>query len=207
LTFGLLVRIAAVVVAAPFLLGLLDGSLVVPAAALVAAGCARLADRESNRVFQAAAALVFGGAVAVGAARWEVFSLEDLRGLQAVLGPSVAVGPEEAAAALALAAGAGAVSLGLWLGAPRRAELWTAEAVTASLLLVTVFGGAALPGLGAPGSFGRLLLWVGSTLAVMVVGISIAAWSADRGWIARWGLLAGAVLVTSGAAVLLDRAL
>jgi hypothetical protein len=197
------VRAAGLVLALPFLLGLLPGSLAAVAIGLIALAAGRIAAVSTERLFTAAAVIVFAAAAAVGAARWGSFDLDFLRGAQAVLGPTVAVAPPEAAGAAAAAAAAGTVALGLWLGKPHPLELWRVEAVAGALMLVTVFAGPALPGLGAPGSFPRVALWVAGSAGVAAAAGAVASWSHSRTSKLRWRLLALAGLVIAAAATLL----
>ncbi|HVM36085.1 MAG TPA: hypothetical protein VM784_12175 [Actinomycetota bacterium] len=197
------VRAAGLVLALPFLLGLLPGSLAAVAIGLLALAAGRMVAVPAERLFTAAAVIVFAAATAVGAARWGSFDLDFLRGAQAVLGPTVAVAPAEAAGAAVAAAAAGTVALGLWLGRPHPLELWGLEAIAGALILVTVFAGAALPGLGAPGSFPRLVLWVAGSAAIAAAAGAVATWAYVRTSKFRWRLLAAAGIVTTAAGTVL----
>jgi hypothetical protein len=163
-----------------YLLGLVRGPLlaVVGGLALVTLGrCA--AAKGSDDVFLGGALAVLAGALQVGGLRWETLDLAQLRGAQAVLGPTVLVGPEAAAAASTVAGIAGVAALAVWLASARRTEegvggrtvqlLWFAEAALGAFAIVTVFWGASVPRGSFAGGDGVRAL-AGWVLAVAVVG-------------------------------------
>lgn len=203
MTAEVAVRIAGLVLALPFLLGLLPGSLAAVAIGVAALGAARALASPAERVFPAAAVVVFVAAVAVGAARWESLDLDFVRGAQAVLGPTVAVEPPQGAGAAAAAAVAGVAAFGLWLGKLEPLELWWAEAVTGALVLVTVFSGPALSGFGTPESFLRAVVWLLLVAAVTGIGVVVARWAGRREQKARWRLLGAAAVLTTASALVL----
>lgn len=198
-------RVAGVVVAAGYLLGLTQGPLmmVIGALALITFGRGLVVEREHEALAGTALAVV-GAALGVAALRWGTFDIGEIRGAQGVLGPTLLVGPEEVAAAAGAAAAGGAVALIVWLAeapAPERPErwVWVAEAVAGALALVTVFGGPGTRGLHAL----DLALWAGATVATAgaVMGLSFVLRRAPRAvaWIACGGgaaaSIAGAVFV------------
>lgn len=208
-------RAAGAVVALGYLLGLVQGPLtaVVGGLALVTLGrCA--AARGSDDVVLGGALAVMGGALQVGALRWETLDLAGLRGAQAVLGPTVLVGPTGAAAATLLAAVAGIAALSVWLATVRRTDgdarlvrgLWLAEAALGAFALVTVFWGGSVPRGSFGGGGGALALaqWVVSVAAVAAAAVAVTYLPHVARWRAWILAAAGATLV--GAAVLVTTA-
>ena len=194
-------RAAGAVVLLGYLLGVVQGPLlaVIGGLALVTLGrCVAAGDPDD--LFLGGSLAVLAAALQAGAFRWETLDLARLRGAQAVLGPSVLVGPEAAAAGCWLGLLAGAAGLAVWLATARRADetlagslvrgLWLAEAALGSLALVTVFWGGSLArgSLGGPDGAAAIGQWLA---AVAVVGgiAGAGAW-----WLARWRgwVLAGA---------------
>jgi hypothetical protein len=202
-------RVAGIIVALGFLLGLVDGSIVavVGGLTLITLGRAVLLDRWEAALSGASLAIA-AGALGVAAVRWEIFDLEALRDVQSVLGPTVAVEPVAAATAAALAAGAAVLAVGLWLGAPRAGGrlpwLWSAiEGSVAALALVTAFWGPALPGRDTAGAGGVLAGWVVGVCAVLAV-LGILLWAQPRiGLMWRWVVLGSAALAVFAAAGLM----
>lgn len=205
-------RAAGAVVALGYLLGFVKGPLtaVLGGLALVTLGrCAACAG--SDDVVLGAALAVLGGALQIGALRWETLDLAQLRGAQAVLGPTVLVGPGSAAAASALAALAGIVGLSVWLATVRRTNsgsrlvrgLWLAEAAVGAFALVTVFWGGSVPRGSFGGADGAVALgqWVISVAAVGAAAVALATYVPH---VTRWRswILAGAGAALVGAAVL-----
>lgn len=140
--------------------------------------------------------------------RWRVGDLGALRGVQAVLGPSVTVGPSLVAAGC-IAAGMGAVAaLSVWLAssAPRRGPAWLlvgAEAVVVSLLLVTVFWGPEIPaGVSGLERAGEALEWGAMTLGVAVVALAAAWLQARRPALVRVVLIAATAAVSIAAGII-----
>ncbi|HJR45854.1 MAG TPA: hypothetical protein VJ927_09635 [Actinomycetota bacterium] len=179
-------RVAGAVIALGHLLGLVPGSVVavVGALAMITFGRALLLDARAAMVAGGALAVV-GGALGIAALRWGALGLPELRGVQSVLGPTLLVGPVQAAVATGIAAGAAVVALAVWLSAPWPADrlqyIWSAlEAGIAALAVVTVFFDPAKSALGSGGATSVVVdiaLW---TAAVLVTGLVAAA--------AAWGL-------------------
>lgn len=207
-------RIAGAVVVLGYLVGLVPGPLVAVLGGfgLVTLGRTILSDRTRGAVGVAAFGVISLAAVA-GALRWGTSSIDAIRGVQAVLGPTVLVDPQEAAIGAGLAAGGGTVGLALWLGAHRPenvlAFLWSCfEAVVGALVLATCFWG---PAVIAPsgGDAGELAKDVGGwalvvlACAVPAVGLSLlmrrlpAVWSWVALAVAVAAAIAGAILIPS----------
>jgi hypothetical protein len=143
------------VVCVGFLAGLVPGPLVAPVVgfALMTFGRSLPATPARNALGALAWGVLALG-VGVGALRWGTSSLDAIRGVQAVLGPTILVEPQEAAVGAGLAAGGGTVALGLWLATLRPRGLWPLlwsffEAVVGALLLASAFWGPAVVARGA----------------------------------------------------------
>lgn len=203
-------QVAGVILAAGYLLGLVQGPViaVVGGLALIAFGRAVFLDRAWAAVTGVAIA-VLAGALGVGALRWDAIELRALRGAQAVLGPTVLVGPVRVSAAawlgLAAVVIAGVVLLSAPVGTGRTAlAARIIEGLVIGLAAATVFWGPAIPdGL----DFGELVpkvgVWVLATLAIAapVVGLSFVAAKAPTPL--RWALLGlAAALAVTGAVLL-----
>ena len=203
-------RIAGAVFTLGYVLGIVRGPLLAVAGgfALVTLGRAAAAAPPDDLVLGGALA-VFVGALQVGGLRWETIELAELRGAQAVLGPSLLVGPQAAAAACWTAALAATGALAAWLATVRGFDgamlprgLWIGEAVLASLAIVTVFWGLALPR-GSIGGRDALLALLEGVAAVAVVagaGMAGAVYLAGSPEWRRWVLVAAGTGV-AGAAV------
>ena len=162
-----------------YLLGLVPGLVVslVGGLALITYGRALLLDSHAASLSVAALA-VTSGALGVAALRWGTLDLAELRGVQAVLGPTVMVGPTELSAAGIAAAAASLIALGVWWTAPTSVglawTLWSAlEGILWALAVVTVFfdpAGAAWSGLGV----GAFLVELGRWAAAVAVASAIA---------------------------------
>jgi hypothetical protein len=146
-SFSAAARVGGLVVALGYLTGAVNGPLVaaVGGLALITLGRSLRMDR-SGRALSAAGFAVFAGALGIAAIRWGTLELAELRSVQAVLGPTILVGPEAAAIAAILATAAASVALGLWVTAgPVRGLLhwtWTVlETLAVALALVTAFWG------------------------------------------------------------------
>lgn len=214
--WGVGVRAAGAVFALGYLLGLVRGPLlaVVGGLALLTLGrCVGAAG--SDDLFLGGSLAVLAIALQAGGFRWETLDLAQLRGAQAVLGPSLLVGPAGAAAGCWLALGAGAAALSVWLATARHADpsaplvrgLWFAEAAVGSLALVTVFWGGSIP----RGSFGgaAVLAAIGQwLLAIVVVGGAAVAGALWLGGASRWRgrVLAGAAVAAVAALALTSTA-
>lgn len=193
------VRVAGLVVAAGYLLAVTEGPLmmVVGALALITFGRGLVVDR-THEALAGASLAVIAAALGVVALRWGSFDLGDIRGAQGVLGPSIAVGPQETVVAMGMAAGAGLVALIVWLGEapdPQVDRLWLrrSEAACGALAVVTVFWGPAVRG----ANLLDLLSWVGAVAAVAAVGLGgsllIARARASLAWAACCVAAAAAV--------------
>ena len=205
-------RVAGLVVALGYLLGVVRGPIVavVGGFALVTLGrCAAATHSEDLHLGGSLALLA--GALGVGALRWGALDLGDLRGAQAVLGPTLLVGPAAVAAACWFAAGASLVALAAWLAAARSSDdaidgdrrpahwLWWAEATVGALAIVSVFWGPSTPR-GSLTSGPALVALAGWAVAVAVAA-SAAAGGAEL--LARRPLLwRTAALGIGGAATL-----
>ena len=203
-------QVGGLVLAAGYLLGFVQGPViaVVGGLALIAFGRAVFLDRGWAAISGVAIA-VLAGALGVGALRWDAIELRALRGAQAVLGPTVVVGPVRVAAAAWLGVAAvviaGIVLLSAPVGRGRSAiAARIVEGLVIGLAGATVFWGPAIPdGL----DFGEIALRVGSWIlatlafAVPIVGLSFLASKAPV--VLHWVLLvlAGG-LARTGAVVL-----
>jgi hypothetical protein len=202
-------RVAGSVLAFAYLLGLVPGPLVsvVGGLALVTLGRALLLpDINARRSVLSLA--VLAGALGVGALRWGTLDLPELRGVQAVLGPSILIGPEAAAVACGLALAGGLLGLGAWLLEPRPVTrpdyVWAGlEVALGSLALVTVFVDPArsvLQGAGLGLAVLEIARWLGAVaVAVAIVFASsiLQARLSDR-W--RWVVLGLAGVAVAAAA-------
>jgi hypothetical protein len=156
---------------------------------------------------------VIGGALQVGGLRWQSLDLAELRGAQAVLGPTVLVEPAAAAAASWAAALAATAALAAWLATARRGDqgaggllvlgLWLAEAAVGALAIVTVFWGGSVP----RGSFGggggaiALLKWAAAVAVVAAAAVGGASYLARvPGW-RPWAVASSAAVALAAAIV------
>ncbi|HEV2757184.1 MAG TPA: hypothetical protein VG318_15570 [Actinomycetota bacterium] len=205
-------RAAGTIVALGYLLGLVRGPVMAVVGGLALVTLARcLAAPVPDDAALAAALAVLAGAVGVGALRWGVVDLGDLRGIQGVLGPTLLVGPAGAAAACWVATVGAVAALAAWLATARAADgdparpvvaVWAVEALAGSLLVVSVFWGPSIP----RGSLGgdalvAALRWLGLTVVVAAAAAGGALVLARHAaW--RWAALgAGAVCAAAGAAL------
>lgn len=195
-------RVAGAVTALGFLIGVVDGPIVavVGALALIAFGRSLVTPAGIELIGPLAFAVV-AGATGVVALRWSSLDLAAIRGVQGVLGPSVAVGPAELAAAIGVALAAGVLAAGLWLaddlpgGALGPRWQWV-ERTIAGLVLATLFAGPQVAGVVEAGTW--LAATAGATALVVVVGRILGPRSARL----RVALIAGAgVLVTAAAGI------
>jgi hypothetical protein len=191
-------RAAGLVVALGYLLGLVPGPLVaaVGGLALITFGRALLVDRAGELRAGASLALL-AGAVGVAALRWGTLQLSEVRGVQAVLGPTVMVEPSVVATACWLAAGGAVLALGVWLATARSDgrlgfALWTLEGIAGALVIVTVFWG---PTLGTDVGV-ELGTWALATIAALVPAGLLGLYLPHRRPLLGW-----VVLVIAGAAI------
>lgn len=179
--FSAAARVGGAVLALGYLTGLVNGPLVavVGGLALTTFGRTLMMDRASQALAVAGLAVI-AGALGIAALRWGTLELAELRSVQAVLGPTIVVGPQAAAAAATIATIAASLALGLWVAAlPTRGfAAWAAtnlETLMVALALVTAFWGpkVLLGSAGVPSSdvLGSLGLWAAVAAAVTVVGI------------------------------------
>lgn len=204
-------RSAGLVVALGYLTGLVGGPLVAAVGGLALITFGRCLAMNRGAQAQACASLaVIAGALGVTGLRWGTLDLAEIRSVQAVLGPTVLVGPELAAGATIAAAVAAALALALWLasdpGHGIAGRAWTgAETLVAALALVTAFWG---PKILAPGSAGGVetavgaLGWIVATAAVLVVAVGGSLVVDFLGPRARAALTVGCVGALLGAGLL-----
>ena len=206
-------RVAGAVVAVGFLSGVVPGTLVAAALALGALTFGRSLEGRTRAMLGVASFGVVMVVTSVGALRWGSASLDAIRGAQAVLGPTVLIGPQEAAIGAGLAAGAGLVALSVWLSAVPPVGIWSwilrgAEGAVVALCLATAFWGPAVIAPGA-GNWSDLALdlggWALVVLAIVVpaLGLSVlwrrlpSVWSWVAVGVAAAAALAGTILVPS----------
>ena len=209
-------RAAGLVITLGYLLGLVTGPVVavVGGLALVTLGRSAAGSAPGDLALSGSLA-VLAGALGVGALRWGALDLGEVRGIQAVLGPTVLVGPGPAAAACAAAAIAAIVALGCWLTAALRQDVrgpvpgpgwsarvprvaWVLEGFVGGLAVVTVFWGPSIPrGAGSGRLLGSLATWVFTAAAAGGAGLALALWLNRRPGTWTWVALA-----VSGVAVL-----
>lgn len=211
--FSVGARVAGGLIAAGYLMGLLPGPVVavVGGLALITFGRALLVGRLEGS--QAGAALaIAAGALGVGALRWGTLDLVELRSIQSVLGPTVLVGPDVAAAAAIVAMAGAALAVAVWLVVPQPPRRLrppvgvTLEAGLAALAIVTVFvDPIARPlDLSDSGEAARVMAaWAAATLVATLVVLVLASALSRLGPAWRWGTLAvsGLAAVTAAALV------
>jgi hypothetical protein len=204
-------RAGGLVLALGYLTGLVGGPLAAAVAglALITFGrCLRM-DRI-DQALAAAGLAVVAGALGITALRWGSMELAELRSVQAVLGPTILVGPETTAVAVIVAAVAATLALALWVAAlPVRgfgAWAWTGlETLAMALALVTAFWGPkVLLGLdGVPDSevVDSVAGWAAASAAAITLGIGgglLARLVAARVRVAVMAVAALALLVAAG---------
>lgn len=207
-------RVAGAVIALGYLLGLVPGSVVavVGALALITFGRSLMLEPRAGLVVGGALA-VLGGALGIAALRWGALGLPELRGVQSVLGPTLLVGPVQAAVATGIAAGAAVLALAAWLSEPWPSDrfqlVWAGlEASIGALAVVTVFFDPAKSALESGGAGSALVdigLWFGAVAVTAVVACA-GAWALQRignVWRLAVVALAGAA-VTAAAAILVS---
>jgi hypothetical protein len=203
-------RAGGLVLALGYLTGLVGGPLAAAVAglALITFGrCLRM-DRI-DQALAAAGLAVVAGALGIVAFRWGSMELAELRSVQAVLGPTLLVGPETTAVVVVVAAVAATLALALWVAAlPVRgfgAWAWTGlETLAMALALVTVFWGPkVLLGLdGVPDSevVDSVAGWAAASAAAITLGIGgglLARLVAARVRVAVMAVAALALLVSA----------
>ena len=194
-------RVAGAIGALGFLTGVVDGPIIgaVAGLALITFGRSALSPVGSELVAPAAFA-VLAGAAGAAALRWGTLDLPEIRGAQGVLGPTIAVEPQEVALLAIGALLAGSVALGLWLGGRGGSTFfgiwWWVEALVGALFLAGLFSGPPASGLAQIG------IWVGSTVIIGGVAAASSVLAADRSIGVRFIILGGCgALVTAAAAV------
>jgi hypothetical protein len=201
---------AGLALALVFLVGFADGPVILVVGGLAIAMLAAAAiGGPGERLFTACGVAVVAGALLFPALRWQTLDLAGLRGIQAVLGPTLLVGPAPIAVSAGVAAGGGLVALGLATG-PATEDGWGSRAwagggaAVASFAGVTVFYGPAIPGWGAesgPGVAGDVVSWALAVVAATGATLAIAVTSRRLPSIFRWivmGISAAAVIAGAG---------
>jgi hypothetical protein len=196
------------VIALGYILGLGAGPLVavVGGLALITLGRAVIVERAEEALAGAALAVI-ALALSTGAVRWGTTGLTDVRGAQAVLGPTVLLEPTQSAAACWVAAGAGVIALGVWtLAGPRArgrpALAWAAiEVLIAALALTSVFWGPALVPAGAQDFAPVLGGWALAVIATALpaTGLALLLPRIKRRW--TMAAISVAALAATGALV------
>jgi hypothetical protein len=196
-------RVGGTVLALGYVTGLANGPLVavVGGLALTTFGRSLRADR-AGQTLAAAGLAVIAGSLGIAALRWGTLDLAELRSVQAVLGPTIVVGPEAAAAAAIIATMAATLALSLWVAVlPTRGFVeWastTVETLVVALALTTAFWGPKIL-LGSddvPSSevFGSLAAWAAAVGSVTVVGIGAGHLARALAQPVRMGLMAVAL--------------
>lgn len=191
---------AGATVALGYLLGLVQGPLVAVAGGIALMTVGRGLGRASRETAMLCAAfLVLAGGWNVVAMRWSSLMVDDLRGAQGVLGPTLLVGPAEIVVGLATAAGGCLVALAVWAASPpiggRAVWVRGIESVPAALATVTVFWGPAIAG--APPE--TLAAWGGGVALLALIATAGARFVRnDRARTAALAVAASAVLVGAG---------
>lgn len=205
-------RVAGVVIAAGYLLGLTPGPLVsvIGALGLVTYGRLLIAERP-EAIRNGIALAIVAAALGVGALRWGTLDLGELRGVQSVLGPSLLVGPPTAAIACGAAALGALLALGSWLNDPRPSGrvgyAWAGvEALLWSLAVVTVLFDPARSALGGAGLLSALVelgRWALATIVATALAVGVASLESGLTGRLRWSVLgvAGALVAVAGALV------
>jgi hypothetical protein len=210
--FSVGTRVAGGVIAAGYLFGLLPGPVVavVGGLALVTFGRALLVSRLEGSLAGAALAIA-GGGLGVGALRWGTLDLGELRSVQSVLGPTVLVGPNAAAAATAIAMTGAVLAVAVWLLVPQPPRRLlppvsaALEAGLAALAIVTVFVepiARPLDLTDAGDAAAVFAAWVGVTAGATAALLVVSLVLARMGPLWRWVALAvSGVAVVVGAAM------
>lgn len=202
-------RVAGIVIAAGYLLGLTPGPLVSVIGALALVTYGRLLAAERPEAIRNGIALaVVAAALGVGALRWGTLDLGELRGVQSVLGPSLLVGPPAAALACGAAALGALLALGSWLNDPRPTDrvgyVWAGtEALIWSLAVVTVLfdpARSALQGAGVVSAVFELGRWVLATVVAAALAVGAALLEGRLTGALRWSVLGVASALVAAAA-------
>lgn len=203
--FAVGVRVAGLVIATGYLIGFVTGPIAgaIGGLALVTLGRGLLVDRAHEALLGVALALI-AGAVAVAALRWGSLTLIEIRGAQAVLGPTLMVGPTQAALGAGLAVTGAAFALGAWQAATLRRSglgpLEAAEIAVAGFAVASVYWGPTFVAEGLGGFLAQAAMWLGTTAVIAAAAIGISLVLRSRPVIWTWGLLgAAAVVIALGA--------
>jgi hypothetical protein len=216
-SFSAAARAGGLVLALGYLTGLVSGPLVaaVGGLALNTFGRSFRMDRK-GQALAAAGLAVIAGALGIAALRWGTLELAELRSVQAVLGPTVLVGPEPAAIAAIIATVAASLALCLWVAAlPVQGFLgwvWTGlETLSMALALVTAFWGPKiLLGSGDVPSWEVLASlgpWAAAAVGVTFVGVGGGLLARMLPESIRSGLMVGALAALAVAAGLIGSTL
>jgi hypothetical protein len=200
---------AGLALALVFLIGVADGPVYLVVGGLGVAMLAAGGAWMSESLFAAFGGAVVAGALLIPSLRWQMLDLSELRGVQAVLGPTLLVGPTSIAVSAGVAAGGGLLAVGLATG-PGIEHGWGSRAwaggraAVASFAAVTVFYGPAIPGWGAErglGVAGDVVTWalavVAATAATLVIAVTSRRVSSRVRWIAM-GACAVVVMASAG---------
>lgn len=199
--FSVAARAGGAVISLGYLLGLVQGPIVgvVGGLALITFGRNLLLDRRGAAVSGAALAVI-AAASGIAALRWGALDLDELRGVQSVLGPTVAVGPVAAAVATSTAAAAALVGLAVWMSRPWPTSgvlfgWWALESAIGSLALIALFFEPAGLLLGS----GRGVVVLSWVLGAAVLSAAVAA----GGWLLQKSpeVVPGLLMVGAGAAL------
>ncbi|MDQ4058868.1 MAG: hypothetical protein M3124_07065 [Actinomycetota bacterium] len=202
-------RVAGLVLALGYLTGFVPGPLVAPVGGLALVTFGRCLDLDrSSQVLSAASLAVVAGAVGVTGLRWGTLDLAGLRSVQAVLGPTLLVGPMAGALASIAAAGAAIVALALWLSARPVQGAWQGawaalETVGMSLCVVTAFWGPKVLA-GADVELSETMrdagVWLGALSVCVVIGVAGALALRALAGRGAMGLMSACALVVIAAA-------
>lgn len=212
-SFSAAARAAGAVIALGYLLGLVPGPVVavVGGMALITYGRNLLLERVAS-LLSGAALAVIGGALGIAALRWGALELGDIRGVQSVLGPTVLVGPTQAAAAAIVATAGASIALAVWCARPwprTRLEYgwWGVELVVGAFAIATVFLDPARSALDAGGAGDAALemaRWAGA-IGVVAVAAGGGSWFLNKLgvlWRAVATAVAGAAVAVAAALIL-----
>lgn len=203
-------RAAGIVFTLGYLLGIVPGPVVavVGGLALITFGRSLLLERRAATLAAGALAVV-AAALGVGALRWGTLDLVELRGVQAVLGPTLWVGPQRVAVASGIAAVGALLALSVWSGlGPRldRADrVWlSVEGVVAALAVVTVFlDPVRLLGARATSGLLELASWAGAALVAGLLVLGMGRLLVSGGRVLRELTVALSAAATVGAAAVM----
>lgn len=201
------------VVALGYLLGLVPGPVVAVVGGIAVTTFGRnLLIEKSGAVVAGAALAVLGGALGIAALRWGALELGDIRGVQSVLGPTVLVGPTQAAVASIVATAGAVLALAVWCSRPWPATRlqglwWGLELGVGAFAIATVFLDPADSALGA-GRVSEVVIqiarWVGVVAATSMLAGGLA-WLLKRissVWRSVVVVVAGAAVMTSAGLLL-----